>query len=328
MSRVDEVIIVENRGFDPNLCNAAQTTRLGYQHGFEGIGKDVVFSSVSDLGDAIREIINPLVWLCYDDYSYLRELDLKALKNVPHIVQVNVWFDGMERLHEKYNAPSPGIPPELRKKILDSEPDFLWCSAPEAYFDSYQKWFDAGMNVVSLPWACDTQRYHPEPEDDRYSDVRVAFVGGYRPYKEAQYRNYLWPYLDSLSTYGYSEWPKAYRGTIPYDDERVLYQNAMVCPSISEPQFAETGDTVERPFKIMGSGGLTVLDCVPAYEELFSPQEVLIPWDVEEHQGMMDYAMTNPLFNLEWRESGYKAVMERHTYKHRAQKILRELSED
>lgn len=326
MTGISEVLIVKNKGFDIDLCNAAQTTRLGYKHGFEELGIEVALVLPMHLGDAIRKGENPLVWLCYDDYNYIGDEGRKVLRDAHHIVQVNTWFDGMEKLHKRYNAPSPVLHPELLKRILDSEPDFVWCSAPEAFFGSYEGWDRAGMKVVSLPWACDTRRYYPEPENNRYDEVEVAFVGGYRPYKEPQYEDLLWPYEKCLSVFGYSRWPYAYRGMIPYDDERVLYQNATVCPSISEPQFVETGDTVERPFKILGSGGLTICDCRSVYKELFSLGEVPTPRNLAEYYEMMDLFLTDISSNLHYRQKGRNAVLERHTYKHRAQKILSELA--
>jgi len=65
---------------------------------------------------------------------------------------------------------------------------------------------------------------------------RWHLVGGYRAYKNIQYDKYLKPYEDVLTVYGYNRWPyKGYGGLLPEDDEKVLYQNARVCPSLSEP---------------------------------------------------------------------------------------------
>ncbi len=126
--------------------------------------------------------------------------------------------------------------------------------------------------------------------------------------------------------WGYSEWPRNYQGVLAESDECGLYETAIVCPTISEPQFVVTGDTVERPFKILGSGGLTVFDPLPAYRCLFEPWEALIPEDEAEYRELMDLALNNPAVNALYRKRGREAVLSRHCYHHRAQKILEELS--
>jgi hypothetical protein len=262
--------------------------------------------------------------MTYDDYRFLDEPTLKLLRDFPHIVEVNTWFQGMERVHATFGAPNPSIPDSLRRCILESEPDFVWCSAPDAYLEFYEGWSKSGVKVVSLPWACDTERYNWPYALPQFSDVEMAFVGGYRDYKEPQYAERLWPYEDRLKIWGYSLWPRCYQGYLPNEDEQTLYGQARLCPTISEPQFYVTGDTVERHFKIMGSGGLTILD-MPCYRELFDHDEALFATDLITYRRFVDALLGNDELCTSYREAGYKAVLERHTYKHRVEKILREL---
>lgn len=82
------------------------------------------------------------------------------------------------------------------------------------------------------------------------------------------------------------------------------------------------GDIVERVFKIMGSGGLAVTDVIPFYRELFAPDELLVPSSIEEYHDMIHQALNDDDFNQCYREKGYQAILERHTYAHRARQIL------
>ena len=309
--------------FNRSLSRASQTVRMGYLHGALREGLSARLVEYRHLRQTMDAQVGAIVWLTYDDYRFLDEDTLRLLRNRSHIVNVNVWFDGMEALHERYNAPNPAIPEELRRRVLDSEPDFVWSSAPEAYLAHYEGWRKAGARVVSLPWACDVTRYYPSPSP-QFSRVDVAFVGGYRPYKEPQYAERLWPYEDRLHVWGYSEWPRCYRGYLPNELERILYTQAVFCPTLSEPQFAVTGDTVERPFKIMGCQGLTVLD-IPCYRELFHENEVLIAPDVSSYGELVERLFIDRDLCAEYRRAGYKAVLARHTYAHRVQTILDEL---
>jgi hypothetical protein len=308
------------------IPNAYGTTRLGYLHGFQRAGIQASFVQHGRLVDCITGMPEPpLWWLTYDDYNYLDEETLEAVRTCHHIVQVNTWFDGMEDLHASFGAPSPKVSEETLAKIVASKPGFVWCSAPEPYQEFYQGWKDAGLKVVSLPWACDSTKHVGGPVSLAKA-ADVAFVGGYRAYKEPQYEAYLWPYEDRLKVWGYSEWPRCYQGVLGDNVERNLYINATVCPTISEPQFVVTGDTVERPFKILGAGGLTVFDPVPAYKCLFNGDEALIPENETEYHAMMEEALNSPVMNTCYRRWGRKAVLARHCYHHRVQKIVEELA--
>jgi hypothetical protein len=312
------LVIAVGKGFDRSLSCAAQTTRYGYLHGFANVGVSSFLVPYHHLHEVPDRCQNPIFWLTVYDYEHLSDRALKTIKQHPHIIQVNVWADGMKELHQMFNAPDPTMNQRTLKRVLDSGASFVWCSAPEECLDAYENWVEVGQQkLVSLPWACDNARYYTSPNKKDFSGVQMAFVGGYRQYKEAQYEAYLWPYEDILQVWGYNAWPRCFQGYLDNDDERLLYQNAILCPTISEPQFAVTGDTVERPFKVMGSGGLTILDCVPAYKHLFSDDEALMPTTVPEYRDMVESVLNDLDLHWKYREAGYKAVLERHTYMHR-----------
>jgi hypothetical protein len=318
--------ILVRDGYDRRMPNAYLTTRLGYLHGFQTIGAQASFVEHYTVADWIgAQSSLPLLWLTFADYYHLGGEALEAVRECPHIVQVNTWFEGMEALHASFGAPSPLMPEVVLGKIVASKPDFVWCSAPEPYLgEFYAGWKEAGLKVVSLPWACDTERYNWPYALPQFSDVTMAFVGGYRAYKEPQYAARLWPYEDRLKVWGYSKWPRCYQGCLASEDEGTLYGQARICPTLSEPQFYVTGDTVERPFKVMGSGGLTILD-MPCYHDLFTTDEALIAPDLDMYHWMVNKVLTDEETNAKYREAGHKAVLERHTYTHRAQKIVEEV---
>jgi spore maturation protein CgeB len=122
--------------------------------------------------------------------------------------------------------------------------------------------------------------------------------------------------------YGYNEWPRNFAGYLPNDKEAKTYQSAKVVPAIGEPFAWATGTFYERPFKVLGSGGLTITDTSPAYRELFDADELLVPETLSEYYDMMHMALTDVKWNQRWRRKGRRAVLKKHTYRHRAQKIL------
>ena len=316
-------LIVVHDNYSPLPHRAYHAMRLGPFHGFKAIGLQPQFIRHSDI--VKTEVEDPVYLLTWDDYNYLSDQALELIRDCLHIVMVNPWFDGIELLPTRYNAPNPLTSPETLKRIIENEPTFVWGLDPEPYLMFYEKWKRMGCKVVSLPPACDTTRHYPS--GGQGFNVDVGFVGSHRAYKTTQYENYLWPYEDRLGIWDHNEWPKCYRGEIGYSELKILYQNAKVCPTISEPVFSFLWALPERPFAVLGSGGLTVLDCVPSYKYLFSSDEVLMPDTINEYHQMMDVALHDEDFNQEYRVSGFTAVMERHTCVHRVKKIIQELKE-
>ena len=315
-------LIVTHNNFDPGgLGSAYHSMRFGYYHGFEDIGLSPRFVRHSDIGNYES---NSLFLLTWDDYNYLDDAAFEVIKHSLHVVMVNVWFEGVEKEITSHGAPGPMISMDTIQRIIDSKPAFVWGLQPEERLGFYEKWNEAGCKVVSLPWGCDTTRYHPSG-DSEFENVEMGLVASYRVYKTAQYKEYLWPYEDKLKIWSGSPWPRCYQGSIENDKVRVLYQNATVCPTISEPLFTHLWILPERSFAILGSGGLTVLDCAPIYSLLFSQGEVLMPRTASEYHEMVDAALHDSQLNQKYRDAGYRAVMKRHTCEHRVRKLLKEL---
>ncbi len=316
-------IMVCREGFNINVPNANVTIRLGICRGFAQIGVRYQLASVWELEKVLPELRRPFIYLSCYDYEDLTSHVLKLLRNYPHLIWVYPWFADLEKVYTEYNLPDPRLASQTTRRILESGANFVFAPVPPSYLAFYEEWAKRGQRLVSLPLACDTTRYFPRADDKRFADVRMAFVGGYRAYKNIQYDKYLKPYEDILRVYGYDRWPyKGYGGLLADDAERVLYGNAVVCPALSEPHAELMGDIVERAFKVMGSGGLAVTDFIPGYREFFTPDELLVPGSIEEYHAIVRQALTDSDFNRRYREKGCQAILARHTYAHRARTIL------
>jgi hypothetical protein len=279
---------------------------------------------VQDIKKIIPGLRKPFICLSAYDYLYLNRSDRKVISSHPHFIWVNPWFRDLESVYARYNLPDPRLPRFVVRKILNSGANFVWAPVPPSCLKFYEEWQKNGQRVESILQACDTTRYYPEYEDKRYSDTIMAFVGGFWAYKNIQFEKYLKPYENILTVFGYNSWPyKRYKGLMPEEDERILYQNARVSPCISEPHAEVTGDIVERVYKVMGSGGLAVTDATPHYHEVFAKNELLIPNNISEYHEMVQYALNDTDLNRQYRDRGFKAILNGHTYRHRALEILR-----
>jgi hypothetical protein len=318
-------VVIVGPLFNQTLPNAGTTCRMGWCRGFEQLGIPYLLVSVFDLARRLPNISNPVCWISGADYEYLNPRNLTAIKRCPHVVWVATWFEGDGEFYRKNDLENNSWPPALNRKILVSEPALLFTISPERSFEYYQGWIKSGARLVSLPLACDTALYNPAaPSCPEFNPVQMAFVGGYWPYKARQFDRYLKPYADRLRVYGYSPWPYAgYGGRLEEAKEPSLYRQARLSPTINEPHVEMMGiDLNERVFKVLGSAGMTITDVTPAYREWFGQDELLVPDNLDEYHDMVHRALTDDDYNTRQRQKGYAAVMARHTYAHRARKLL------
>lgn len=317
-------VMVVREGFVAGKSNANSTIRMAYCRAFEKLGFRYRLVSSFDLGDILPETRNPFIFLSVYDYLDFGRVTRRNLRRYPHFVWANPDAPVLREVYSRHGIRPHLLPDSVYGIVSDSCPVFVWAPAPPSALGAYAKWARAGIPVRSLPQACDTERYYPAPEELDYRDVQLAFVGGYWPKKAVHFDTYLRPYEDLLTVFGYSKWPyKGYKGLLAEDDEKVLYQNARLCPAINEPHAETTGDIVERVYKIMGSGGLAITDAVHFHRELFSSDELLIPSSVEEYHEMVHQALLDDSLNRGYRARGFRAILARHTYSARAQTIAR-----
>jgi len=315
-------VVIAAPGFDPHGLNAAAPIRLGYLRAFGRMGMraEVVYAPYVER--ALPALDNPLVFLSIWEYLDMTEAGRETLRNYPHFVWINLDDEAMEEIYEPHGITRPRCDERAAEYVLESEPSFVFTDMPPSGLKYCSFWQKSGLRLVSLPPACDVERYYPEPVSLKYCGVKMAYVGGYWPAKAIQFDKYLRPHEDKLTVFGYSAWPyRGFRGVLPIDDERVLYQNARVCPVIGTPGVA-IGQINERIFKVLGSGGLAVTDVAPAYHELFAEHELLTPRNKGEYHAMIQRALTDEEWGRGYRERGRQAVLERHTYTHRAQAVL------
>ena len=316
-------MVIAKRGFDLNALCAASPIRLGYMRGFAQIGIPACLVYTSEVERVLPRLSHrPFVFLSGYEYMEMTDEGRAALRDYPHFVWINEDYEAIQEFYKPYGIVEPGLSEKVSEYILESGPDFVYTINPPSALKLCSSWQRSGLRLVSMPLACDVERYYPDPMSLKYSGTKMAYVGGYWPVKAIQFDKYLRPYEGALTVFGYNAWPyRGYRGALPIDDERALYQNARVCPVIGTPGVA-IGQIAERVFKVLGSGGLAVTDIAPAYRELFTEDELLVPESMDEYHDMIQRALSNDESIQEFRERGRQAILERHTYVHRAKTIL------
>lgn len=321
------LLIVCRNGFNQNVLNANSSMRIAFANGFAQTGGTAILVSVFELRNAIREYENPIIFLSQYDYLDIRGSTLRLLKDVKKIVWVGPHKQRSKEFRAKFlDLGSFEISNSNFKKIVDSQPDFVWNAVGEDGIYWHDEWIKLGLKFVKMFPACDTSRFFPDRDEEKFGYVKIAYVGGYWQEKANAFDLYLRPWENDLTVFGYRKWPyTGYRGYLKEDDERKLYSTAQVVPLVTSPAGWGLAEITERYLKAPGCKGACVADQNPACKELFSPDELLMASNVSEFHDMVHEILNNHELNIQYRESAYRAVLSKHTYKHRVEQILREL---
>lgn len=317
--------------FNQNVPHASTLLRVGLCHGFEQIGVPFVILGTHELAQRLPELPNPICALHNTDYLYMNRANRNALRRTRHFVALDYWFKNDEETFRREGMDYQSFARQTHRAVVQNEPAFTYTISPASSFAYYEEWTQLGLRLESLPLACDPTIYRPNtPNYPQFDGVKMAFVGGYWPYKAKQFDRYLRPYEEELTIYGRQRWPYAgYGGPLPQDQEPALYRQARLSPTINEPHCERMNlDLNERVFKVLGSGGCSVTDAIPGYREWFREDELAVPTSLAEYHELVHALLTDDALNLRYRERGYQAIVKRHTYAHRAATILEWLGLD
>lgn len=228
---------------------------------------------------------------------------------------------------------------DKEKKLLENlkketgRPDFVFLHYPESWVDrTLGGWRTIGIEPVSMLNASDTFDYtFGEFKPELAADI--SFVGGYWEYKARNLDQYIVPLCDffqkkvinkktnklRIRIYGNQPWnTPQYLGFVDNYLVKHIFASSIICPSISEPHSTDFGfDIIERPFKVLTSGGFCISDYVEGIRELFSEKELIMVKSPEEFWTTCQYYLDNPQETFEFINNGQKAVLLQHTYWHR-----------
>jgi spore maturation protein CgeB len=201
--------------------------------------------------------------------------------------------------------------------------------------DVIGNWTNIVPKIFGFPPAADTNTFFPEEPDPALA-CDIAFIGGYWPYKAQNLDRYIIPLCYPVGKYkvrifGNQHWPvPQYMGFIQDDTARRLFSSATVVPAVHEPHSNEYGfDILSRVFNVIACKGFAISDYVASWEEdIFTDNELFLYQDPEQYLEDIEHFVNDPgnVVRTEMIEKAHKTVMEKHTYKNRAEDILEILS--
>ena len=322
-------VMIVGQTFDQKLPNAMMTCRMGYCHGFEAIGIPYIIIDIHQVAEILPKLSNPVCMLYAADLAGVSDSLIRSLKKYTTGIWVQPWFKDSMNFFKKNGLDYKiwTFNDKLTKKILEVEANFGFTATTPSGLHFFNEWDKNGLKMASLPLACDTKMYNTKKQlfNKEFSNVDLAFVGGYWTSKGVQIDDYLRPWESKLIVYGYSKWPySGYCGPISCEHELELLHQAKVCPVVNEPTVAlMSGQINERVFKVLGSAGCPIVDAVPAYRELYSEDELLVANNTNDFNNLVQRLLDDKEFNNHYRKKGKEATLARHTYSHRAVEFLR-----
>ena len=221
---------------------------------------------------------------------------------------------------------------DMMQKLIDrtGRPDFLFVHYMDYRLnETHGHWRDKGFRVESLLSGADILSFtNGVKKPELLCDI--AFVGGRWGYKSQTLDKWFLPLLEQnlrIKIFGNQPWGvPQYCGFIPDDEVKNLFSSAKICPNLSEPHSQVFGyDIVERPFKLLSNKCFVISDKVEDLVKII-PNGIAYASTPIEFMEKIYYYLNKEEKRLDIAERGYKAVMDNHTYFHRAAHIFDKLN--
>ena len=213
---------------------------------------------------------------------------------------------------------------------------------------TYMEWLKEiykpnGVNAITIPFAANPQYHRTVPPQDKYR-AKFAFVGNnyeVHKYRKKGYQAMFMSLFDigeSIDFYGSTEWiddrlsfhvPKSmYRGYLGNEELAALCNSVDFILGIHSIGTSLTMQAM-RTFEVLGSGGFFFSHYNPALKSMFKNHHHLV-WSrsPEETVSLYRFYDKHPELRKKIAAQGQAFVYENHTYRHRAQQILRALPAD
>jgi len=322
------LLITVKVGFNQDILRASTLLTLGYARGWaEACGPAKIIWE-KDLLKESEKFENPVIYTNIYNYPDWGKKEIITLKKFDNYCFVNVHpkkykeFSAQHPLNDFGDAFFHGGYEKAYKKLVESEPSLVCSFAGTAAEYWYNDWRQDGFNFDYVKLAADPLYYYPDPAPEKYGQIKMAYVGGYWPEKAQGFDLYLRPFEEHLHTYGYGNWPyKHYGGKITTDEERQLYSSAGMIPLVHGPVGWAMAEMIERYFKAPACRAFCIADQNPGVRDDFTEDEMLQAENPEHFKVLVNDYLQGKIDVEYWKNQGYRAVAERHLYKHRALQI-------
>lgn len=324
------------------LCNFTPCgpayVRSGWKRVFEAMGHEFRFWNVDSKPafDVFGEYEPDLyIGTTYETSRAIVKC-ISARPNMKVAMFASAWSEAVEKEIDKQKYPIVVVTEQEKKTLADlkektGRPDFVFIHASGNYLElTMNGWRSIGIEPVGILNAADIYVYYPKQPKDELK-CSVGYVGGLWGYKSPGLNSHILPLCHpslglDVKIFGNQQWPVAqFLGGIQDENVASLFSSAVVCPSVSEPHSRDFGfDAIERPFKVMSSGGFCIGDYVHEFSTLYKSDEFLMQPDAGSFIDAVQYFVKNPEQRNNWIKRGCVATLQNHTYHDRVAQMMNE----
>lgn len=229
-------------------------------------------------------------------------------------------------------APKPG---QFNVLWNISHPDQVTpkeCDKYDLVFVASERWAEklrprTETPVVVLQQATDPEVFFPDPDPEHNREL--VFVGNSRKVERRILRDLL-PTRHDLAV-----WGGAWEGLIderyvageylPSDQVRKAYSSAAIVLNDHWDDMREHGFVSNRVYDALACGALVLSDHLPEIEETFG--DAVVTYETpEELRRLMEHYLSEPEEREQKGQRGRELILARHTFEHRMDTMLREIS--
>lgn len=321
------LLIVCSRTFNQNAFNAETLMRLGFAKGWAKECGPAKLVPIYKIMHEIELHDNPAVFMSIYDFTQLTYAEAKRLRKV----DLFVWVAPHPRTNKMYEQKVLGMSESYDSeawlssygKVIIAEPKFVWNAIGATGMEWFRGWIDDGFHWETVYPAADMSRYFPDPAPDLFGHIKMGYVGGYWPEKAQAFDLYLRPWEKILYPFGNAVWPyKNYGGKLCEQRERQLYSSAGMIPLVTGPAGWMIAEITERYLKAPACRAFCIADENLALREIFTPEEMLQAGNSEQFHQLVHDFLAGKIDRADWAAKAHQAVLERHTYAHRARQIM------
>lgn len=269
-------------------------------------------------GEAIDKF-NPTVLLSSDHASYLERIDWEALRKYRETNHLKIGLTAS--LAEYDNTPLNHRLEWAKKHGID----FFYSFRDEAYVskrEEYKPFFNAGYEILYLPFGANILHYYPVAGFNRDIDF-VLIASKKREHtifmKDIVKRNY--GFIDGPG------WKHAPHFQFNRDRDRYIYARAKVGLNVHLPEQIDWACEVnERTYQLAACGIPQLIDHPKLLDQLFSKDALFIADTPRQYSDYFEMIINDPKIGQERALIAQKEVFDEHTTFHRAVSFMQQMN--
>lgn len=264
------------------------------------------------------EQFKPTILLSSDNQEYLRRIDWNVVNQ--YKVQQRLYV-GLSAALQEYES-TPLLPRLAWAK--QHQIDFYYSYRDEAYVNGrkeYQPFFDAGFQIIFIPFGANILHYFPVAGFQR--DLNYVLMASRKREHIAYLKNITREYSGFLDGPG---WKQVKDFQFNRDRDRYIYARAKVGLNVHLPEQIDWAcELNERTYQLAACGVPQLIDNPKLLNQIFGSQSFFIATSPAQYDAIFKELIHHPEMGVEKALYAQREVFASHTTFHRAKSLIDQL---